>query len=90
MVNFKNATIALALGLAMIAGAAPAMAKSGAHHPGYAVRAKGVDVGSGVSLDRAKALRECNAKIAPLRDYTWGVTEIDQYRVCMDQHGQPE
>lgn len=86
MVHFKNATIALAL--AMIAVAAPAMAKNGAHQAGDAARAKAI--GGELSSDRAKALRECNAKVAPLRDYTWGVTEIDQYRVCMDQHGQPE
>ena len=82
-----------AVGVALTVASAPALAKSGAAHPGYAARAQAVEVVAppdGVSRERAKALRECNALVAPFKDYTWGNTQSDVYRSCMTQHGQPE
>jgi len=91
MINFRHATAALALGLAVAATAMPALAKSRATHPGHAARAQAIEgVIDGVSPDRARALRECNDRVASFRDYAWGVTQIELYRSCMAQHGQPE
>jgi hypothetical protein len=42
------------------------------------------------SDSRAAALRECNNHVAKLKDYTWGVQEIFEYRGCMAEHGQAE
>ena len=39
---------------------------------------------------RASALRACNERVSKLKDYTWGVQEIDDYRTCMADHGQAE
>jgi hypothetical protein len=39
---------------------------------------------------RAAAIRTCNDKAAPLRDYTWGDEQIQSYRSCMSEHGQAE
>jgi hypothetical protein len=89
MINFKNPAIAFASGFALLAGATPALARSSAHHPGYAAHAQAAAV-DGVSTGRANALRVCNDKAAPLKDYLWGVTQGEQYRTCMAGHGQPE
>jgi hypothetical protein len=91
MVNLKCA--ALALGLAASVAASPAFAKQRIHHPGYAARAQAVDGDSGairMSGGREAAIRECSDKSAAFRDYTWGMTQSDSYRVCMAGHGQPE
>ena len=94
MINFRNATAALALGLALAATATPTLAKSRAIHPGHAAQAQAIegtiDDGAGVPPNRAQALRECNDLAAPFRDYAWGNTQVDIYRSCMAQHGQPE
>jgi len=39
---------------------------------------------------RAAAIRECNDKVAPFRDYTWGDDQAMRYRACMAERGQPE
>ena len=43
-----------------------------------------------VSAARAAAIRECSAVSRRYPQYTWGVTEITLYRVCMAQRGQAE
>jgi hypothetical protein len=43
-----------------------------------------------MSAARAQALRECNAVASHYPQYTWGDTEITEYRDCMAQHGQQE
>lgn len=91
MIKFR--VFIAALGVALTLASAPALAKSRAAHPGYAARAQAIEAvvaPDGVSRDRAKALRECNALAAPFKDYTWGNTQSDLYRSCMTQHGQPE
>jgi len=40
--------------------------------------------------DRSTAVRACSGDEMKLPDYTWGVQEVDKYRVCMTRHGQPE
>jgi hypothetical protein len=90
MVDVKRA--ALAFGLAAVA-ASPAFAQPLAHHPGYAARAQATGADSGairMNVSRDAAIRECSDKSAAFRDYTWGMTQSDSYRVCMAGHGQPE
>ena len=73
----------LALGLVASAGASPALAKG---------RAQASYNGGGypITAARAAALRACSAREAQYPDYLWGVTEIQIYRSCMAEHGQPE
>jgi hypothetical protein len=73
----------LALGLLVTAGASPALAKG---------RAQASYNGGGypITAARAAALRACTAREAQYPDYLWGVTEIQIYRSCMAEHGQPE
>jgi hypothetical protein len=92
MIDFKNAAVALAMSLAVIA-ATPAMAKNGARHPGHDARAQAIQGdagGASMSADRDRALRECSEIAAPLRQYTWGVYQGYQFRSCMNEHGQQE
>ena len=80
-----------AVGVVLAVTSAPALAKSRAVHPGYAARAQAIEnVIDGVTLERAKVLRECNDRVVGFKDYTWGNTQADLYRSCMSQHGQPE
>jgi hypothetical protein len=94
MIDFSKTTAALALGLTLglALAATPATAKQRAAHPGYAARAQvfGESGELPISGPRAAALRECSDKVAPLKDYTWGMEQTDQYRACMAQHGQIE
>ena len=91
MINFKNVTAALALGLAV--AATPALAKHRVTPPGYAARAQAIpgDIGDGaMSSHRATALRECNDLAGKYSQSTWGNVSSDQYRACMAQHGETE
>jgi hypothetical protein len=93
MITFRNfTTTAAALAIALTVVSAPAFAKSRGQggHEARAQAVEGVLVQDGVSRDRAQALRECNNRAAPFKEYTWGNTQSDLYRVCMVQHGQPE
>ena len=94
MNGFRTLSAALALGLALAAAATPALAKhKTAMHPGHAARAQAMPGAAGgpiITGPRANALRECNDKVAPFKDYTWGVDQDQRYRACMSQHGQPE
>jgi hypothetical protein len=65
----------IAVGLAVAAAASPSFAQRGE---------------DGMSGARAKALRDCSTMSDKFTQYTWGSTQLDQYRACMMQHGQPE
>jgi hypothetical protein len=39
---------------------------------------------------RARALQECNQAAAKYPQHTWGDQQLDIYRSCMANHGQPE
>jgi ABC-type branched-subunit amino acid transport system substrate-binding protein len=43
-------------------------------------------------LDKAReqAIHECNTAAGKFSQSTWGHHQLDQYRTCMMQHGQPE
>jgi len=78
--NTKNNRLAaLAFGLAIAAAASPSLAQYVDNNNGYPV-----------SVARAKALRECNARAHPYIQRDWGVQEGDIYRACMAEHHQPE
>jgi hypothetical protein len=92
MINCKDFTVALALGLAA-AAATPALAKERVTPPGYAARAQAIpgDTGNGeVSRHRATALRECNDVAGKHLEHVWGSNSSDEYRACMAQHGENE
>ena len=97
VINCKNFTAALALGLAA-AAATPALAKERVTPPGYAARAQAIpgqaipgDIRNGeVSRHRATALRECNGKADKFSQYAWGNFSFDEYRACMAQHDENE
>jgi hypothetical protein len=63
------------LELAVVAAASPSFAQRAQDH---------------MSAARAQALRECSAVASRYPQYTWGDTEITEYRDCMAQHGQQE
>jgi hypothetical protein len=89
MIKIQMAGVALAL--ALVATATPALAKSGAAHHGFTARAQAIDVlDEGVSPDRAKALRDCSARVGGFKGYNQQATPRGMYRACMDEHGEPE
>ena len=92
MTNFRTFIPALAVALTMVS--APAFAKSQASHAGHAARAQAIeqviDDGSGLSPDRARALRECNEVANVIKTYTLVTSQFAIYRSCMAQHGQQE
>ena len=92
MINFQIAGAALALALAVTATASPVLAKSGAAHRGLAARAQAIEAVSdeGVSAGRARALRECNARISSFKGHTQMITPLSMYRSCMYEHGEQE
>jgi hypothetical protein len=65
---------AVALSAAVLATASPSSAQRGEE---------------GTS-PRAKALHDCSTMADKFTQYTWGSTQIDQYRACMTEHGQQE
>jgi len=74
--------VALALGLAVAASTSFAQVPAPPTGPGQ---------GSIPASDaRAEAIRECNAAAGKYIDHVWGNWEINVYRACMAQHGQPE
>ena len=75
--------LALPLGLVVTAGVSPALAKG---------RAQADYNGGGypVTVARAAALRECSVREARYTEYLWGSIEVEIYRACMAEHGQPE
>jgi hypothetical protein len=81
--QIHKAVVALALGLAVTAGVSPALAKGHAE-AGYN------GGGYPITEARAAALRVCSGGESRFVEYNWGVSEIDNYRACMAEHGQPE
>jgi hypothetical protein len=69
----------------VLAAAALSVAMAAAASPSFAQRAE-----DGMSGGRTKALRDCNATAGKFTQYTWGATQLDQYRACMSQHGEQE
>ncbi len=91
MIDFQTTGAALALALAVVT-ATPALAKSGTVHRGYAARAQAIELltDEGVSAARARALRECNARVGSFKGHVQMSLPTALYRTCMEQHGEPE
>ena len=90
----SSLALAVSLGLALTATAAPAMART-AHRAGYDAQAfapGGPDGYGGVLISnhRAEALRACNAIANRYLQQTWGDQQGDVYRACMTEHGEAE
>ena len=91
MINFQNFTRVLAMALSL--ASTPGLAASNATHVGYTAHAQaieGVIAADSTSPVRERALRECNNRAEPFKNYTWGHAQSDIYRSCMSEHGQPE
>ena len=71
--------VALALGLAVAASTSFAQAPTGLNQGSMPV-----------SGARAEAIGECTKAAGKYIDHVWGDWEINVYRACMAQHGQPE
>ena len=96
MINFRNVTAALVLGVALV-GASPALAAQRIQHPGHAARAQAVQVDQGVpggvegmSGARAKAIQDCMGVSGKFSQSSWGNTQVQLYRSCMAGHGEVE
>jgi hypothetical protein len=46
--------------------------------------------GRGISAARAAAIHECSVAASKYIEHSWGDFEIQVYRSCMAQRGQPE
>jgi len=46
--------------------------------------------GANATKTREVATRECSIAAAPYKEMTWGTMQIQTFRSCMAQHGQPE
>lgn len=92
MIHLSNIAVRLMLSL-FVSGASPAFGASRANLAND-VRAQATmqDVGRGdaVSPDRARALRDCNARIAGLAEHLWGGHRSAIYRACMAERGEVE
>jgi hypothetical protein len=77
MKTMKTRFAALAFGIVVVAASSPSLAQP--NNPE-----------DEVGPQRAKALRECNARSQPNLQRDWGVRETDIYRSCMAEHGQQE
>jgi hypothetical protein len=73
----KTLITALTLGTLIAAATTPGFAQRSEQQPH-------------MNAAREKALHECSAAAAKYRQSTWGHQEIDAYRTCMMQHGEPE
>ena len=88
MINFRNVTATLVLGLAL-AGATPALAAQRIHHLGHNARAQAVQSEQaipgveGVSGPRAKAIQDCMGTSGKFSQSSWGNTQVQLYRSCM-------
>ena len=74
----------------LVLGTAHILASESAHAKGaqwWNARAEAI---GGRSNNRGSALRQCNDKVEKLKEYTWGVYEVEKYRACMAEHRQPE
>jgi hypothetical protein len=96
MINFRNVTAALVLGVAL-AGASPALAAQRIHHTGHEARAQAVQsdlAGPGgvesVTGSRAKAIQDCMGTSGRFSQSSWGNTQVQLYRSCMAGHGEVE
>ena len=87
MINLKTTATGFAFALAFAGAVSPALAKDRAPRAGFDARAEAV--GEAVNV-RAEAIRACNDETASKRDYLWGTQQIDEYRACMAERGQPE
>ena len=90
MINLRNIVTACAFGLAVVAVASPAMAKSRANQPGHSARAQAVESQDGLPSARASAIRECSGKANSFSQTTWGMTQSAMYRSCMMERGHME
>lgn len=93
MIKLTNIAAGLVLGLAATS-ALPAFGASRANPASHNARAQAItqDIGNEgtVSPDRARALRDCNARVGGYAEHTWGAHRSAVYRACMAERGEVE
>jgi hypothetical protein len=93
MLSLSNATVVLVLGL-VVTSTFPALGASRVVPSSQTARAQAITQAIGddgiLSPDRARALRECNARIGSFAEHTWGHHRLNVYRACMAERGQAE
>ena len=92
MINLSNITAGLVAGL-VVTSVVPALGASRVIPPGHNARAQAIQEPTGefsVSPERDRALRDCNAKVDGMREYSMGVRRSQSYAVCMHEHGEAE
>ena len=93
MISLSNITAGLVLGL-VVTSALPALGANRVISPGHNARAQAItqDIGRDgiVSLDRARALRDCNDRVGGLAEQSLGNHRLAIYRACMAERGEVE
>ena len=93
MISLSNITAGLMLGL-VVTSALPALGASRVISPNHNARAQAITQGIGrddiVSLDRARALRDCNDRVGALAEQSLGNHRLAIYRACMAERGEIE
>ena len=75
MVSLNKIPPVVALSLALVAFASPGLSQTSDSH---------------VSVARAAAIHECNARASKFSEITWGHWGMDTYRACMAERSQVE
>ena len=93
MTSLSNVAAGLVLGLVLTA-TLPAFGANRVIAAGQNARAQAVmqDIGHDgiVSLDRARALRDCNDRVGGLAEQSLGNHRLAIYRACMAERGEVE
>lgn len=91
MLSLSNFTAGLVLGM-IVTSTVPVLGASRVTLPDQNVRSPAITKSIGgdsiISPDRARALRECNARVGGFSEHTWGHHRASVYRACMAERGQ--
>jgi len=91
--KLARATLFVTLGSFLLFGIATAIAKDRKGHSsrqGYAAYAQQPLTSRDGADPRSGAIKDCNDKAAKIRYSDWQTWQLDAYRSCMFDHGQPE
>ena len=86
----KLHTFGLLVVVSALSASSQALAGEPAHHANASWRNAHAEAITAGADSRASALHQCNKHVVKMKDYTWGVQKLDDYRTCMAEHGQTE
>jgi len=87
MMRIGTCLAACISGLAVVATAAPSLAKEERHLVRH-LPDGGIYLSTEMNADRERSLRECNAEVAPWNNRDYQGTQIVRYNGCMFERGQ--